>query len=45
MSWNKQGKNDFLEKLQTYIETMKNLHHILITLEIGGDVQRLDIEE
>lgn len=45
MSWNKQGKNDFLEKLQTYIETMKNLHHILITLEIEGDVQRLNIEE
>lgn len=45
LSWNKSGKNDFLDKLEQYIETMKNLHGTAITLEIEGNIELLQLQE
>lgn len=45
MSWNKSGKNDFVEKLEHYIETMEALHRMNIDLRIEGNIELLKIEE
>lgn len=45
MSWNKQGKNSLIEKLEEYVKTMQNLHHVAIKLDIQGDLNDLSIEQ
>lgn len=45
MSWNKEGKNHLIEKLEEYVETMQNLHYVPINLEIQGDLNYLSLKQ
>lgn len=45
MSWNKQGKNNLVQKLEAFIKIMEQLHHLTIELSIGGNLNSLSIEE
>lgn len=45
MSWNKEGKNNLIEKLEEYVETMENLHYVTINLEIEGDLNYLNLKQ
>ena len=45
MSWNKEGKNNFMEKLQAFIATMIHLHEVRVPFHWEGDVQYLSLEE
>lgn len=45
LSWNKSGKNDLLDKLEHYVETMKGLHGVDINLQIEGNMELLALAE
>lgn len=45
MSWNKEGKNNFMERLQAFIATMIHLHDIRVPFHWEGEVQYLSLEE
>lgn len=46
MSWNKQGKNNLIQKLEGFIKTMEQLHHPLtIELNIEDNLNGLSVEE
>ncbi|MEG0580034.1 MAG: histidine kinase, partial [Niameybacter sp.] len=44
LSWNKLGKNDFLDKLEHYIDTMQDLYGVDITLQVEGNIQLLQLQ-
>ena len=45
MSWNKEGKNNFIEKLEAYMATMMHLHELDIPFRVEGNIQYLTLEE
>ena len=45
MSWNKQGENYFLVKLEAYIKQMEALYDAHISLNIDGDLERISVKE
>lgn len=45
MSWNKQGKNNLIQKLENFIKVMEGLHPVTITLKIQGNLNSLNLEE
>lgn len=45
MSWNKQGENYFLVKLEAYIKQMEVLYDAHISLNIDGDLELIGVKE
>lgn len=45
LSWEKQGKDTFKVKIKGYIEELKQLHGIDITINIEGDTQNISINQ
>ena len=45
MSWNKEGKNNLIEKLEEYVGTMQKLHYVSIKLDIQGDLNYLSLKQ
>lgn len=44
MSWNKQGTNQFLHKIEAYIEGVRRLYDIDIRFKAEGNLQEVDIK-
>lgn len=44
LSWNKSGKNSFLEKLENYKETMSSMNSVDIDIQIEGNIEQLSVE-
>ncbi|MEG0952070.1 MAG: histidine kinase [Niameybacter sp.] len=44
MSWNKKGKNNLIQKLESFIQTMERMHSLKIDLNVKGNLNSLSLE-